>query len=197
RAAVAALVEQREEAPRGLGGRHGRAGDRGLHLGQQARDVRAGEEVTFEAVVDHAPEPRLLLAATLGGELARRREPRPVVLDDRPDAVDPLALEAADGQVRRVTPPNEPADGLGRMNAPDAVASRGMRVLSPRMLPPESALDGSTASTATRFPSPIRWSPSASMNVLLPTPGTPLTPTRTAPPVCGRRSPSSRWAASS
>ena len=28
-----------------------------------------------------------------------------------------------------------------------------MRVLSPRMLPPERALDGSTASTATRFPS--------------------------------------------
>src|SRR5438128_4507674 len=71
-----------------------------------------------------------------------------------------------------------------------------MRVLSPRMLPPESALEGSTASTATRFPSPMRYSPSASMNVLLPTPGTPLTPTRTAPLVCGRRTSSRRWAAS-
>src|SRR5256712_7570582 len=34
------------------------------------------------------------------------------------------------------------------------------------------------------------------MNVLLPTPGTPLTPTRTAPPVCGRRTSSRRCAAS-
>src|SRR2546428_13349052 len=34
------------------------------------------------------------------------------------------------------------------------------------------------------------------MNVLLPTPGTPLTPTRTAPPVWGRRTSSRRCAAS-
>src|SRR5437899_2229759 len=71
-----------------------------------------------------------------------------------------------------------------------------MRVLSPRMLPPERALEGSTASTATRLPSPIRCSPSASTNVLLPTPGTPLTPTRNAAPVCGRRISSRRCAAS-
>ena len=31
-------------------------------------------------------------------------------------------------------------------------ASRSMRVLSPRMLPPVTGLDGSTASTATRWP---------------------------------------------
>src|ERR1051326_8325659 len=80
------------------------------------------------------------------------------------------------------------------MNASDAAASRGMRFLSPRMLPPESALDGSTASTATRLPPAIRCSPNASMKVLFPTPGTPLTPTRAARPVAGRRISSSRCA---
>jgi hypothetical protein len=49
-----------------------------------------------------------------------------------------------------------PPDGLGRMGARSATDSCAMRVLSPRMLPPERALDGSTASTATRFPSPRR-----------------------------------------
>ena len=37
---------------------------------------------------------------------------------------------------------------------------------------------GSTASTATRRPSPMRTRPSVSMNVDLPTPGTPETPSR-------------------
>jgi hypothetical protein len=55
-----------------------------------------------------------------------------------------------------------------------------MRVLSPRMEPPDTVLDGSTASTATRWPWPIRYRPSASMKVLLPTPGTPLMPRRKA-----------------
>src|SRR3989442_9306339 len=81
------------------------------------------------------------------------------------------------------------------MKASGAAARRGMRVLSPRMLPPESALEGSTASTATFFPRPIRWSPKASMKVLFPTPGTPLTPTRAARPVAGSRSSRSRCAA--
>src|SRR2546426_5261903 len=81
------------------------------------------------------------------------------------------------------------------MKASGAAARRGMRVLSPRMLPPESALEGSTASTATFFPRPIRWSPQASMKVLFPTPGTPLTPTRAARPVSGSRSSRSRCAA--
>ena len=50
-----------------------------------------------------------------------------------------------------------------------------MRVLSPRMLPPDTGLDGSTLSTATRSPrSRTRCTPSASINVLLPTPGTPV-----------------------
>ena len=75
-----------------------------------------------------------------------------------------------------------------------------MRVLSPRMEPPETVLDGSTASTATRWPWPIRYKPSASMKVLLPTPGTPLMPRRKALPVCGSSVVSSssacaRWSA--
>ena len=56
-----------------------------------------------------------------------------------------------------------------------------MRVLSPRMLPPLTGLLGSTASTATRWPRSTRWSPRASISVLLPTPGGPVMPTRTAP----------------
>ncbi len=71
-----------------------------------------------------------------------------------------------------------------------------MRVLSPRMLPPVRVEDGSTASTATRCPSPVRWTPSASMNVDLPTPGTPVTPTLLALPDRGVSSTSSRWASS-
>ena len=83
------------------------------------------------------------------------------------------------------------------MNARSSTASRSMRVLSPRMLPPEIGLDGSTLSTATFSPrSRIRCMPSASMKVLLPTPGTPVMPTRRDWPVCGS-SASSRRAASS
>ncbi len=62
-----------------------------------------------------------------------------------------------------------------------------MRVLSARIEPPVRAEDGSTASTATLWPSPVRWLPSASMVVDLPTPGAPVIPTRRAVPVCGRR----------
>jgi hypothetical protein len=60
-----------------------------------------------------------------------------------------------------------------------------MRVLSPRIEPPVSGDDGSTASTATRKPSPSKCMPKVSMKVDLPTPGTPLMPIRSAPPVCG------------
>lgn len=53
---------------------------------------------------------------------------------------------------------------------------------------------GSTASTATRWPEPVSMVPSASMKVDLPTPGTPVMPTRTAFPACGSSSTSRRWA---
>src|SRR5262245_60788095 len=71
------------------------------------------------------------------------------------------------------------------MNAAPETAKLVMRVLSPRMLPPVSDDDGSTASTATRWSSSTRRWPTASINVDLPDPGTPLTPTLWAPPVCG------------
>ena len=46
--------------------------------------------------------------------------------------------------------------------------SRSMRVLSPRIEPPGEGLEGSTASTATRWPRSIRCRPSASMKVDFP-----------------------------
>src|ERR1017187_6167767 len=90
-------------------------------------------------------------------------------------------------RVRRATPPKCPPDGEGRMNAPSSIESRSIRVLSPRMLPPESGLYGSTVRPARRSPqSRMTYIPNASMKVLLPTPGTPVIPTRRDFPVCGR-----------
>ncbi len=65
-------------------------------------------------------------------------------------------------------------------------ASCSIRVLSPRIDPFETDDEGSTASTATRWPSSTSWRPKRSMKVLLPTPGTPEMPMRCAPPVSGR-----------
>src|SRR6202042_3596382 len=96
--------------------------------------------------------------------------------------------------VARATPPSVPAVGDGRTNAAGSVASLVMRVLSPRMLPPLRVEDGSTASTATRCPWSISWPPRASMKVDLPTPGTPVMPTRLAGPACGSSRVSTYWA---
>jgi len=71
------------------------------------------------------------------------------------------------------------------MNAAGCRASRSMRVLSPRMLPPVTGLLGSTLNTATRQSAVQSCMPRASMKVLLPAPGTPVMPTRNAPPACG------------
>src|ERR1700722_8975469 len=68
-------------------------------------------------------------------------------------------------------PPSGPAAGEGRMKALSAAASRAMRVLSARIEPPVRAEEGSTASTATRWPAPVRYVPIASTVVDLPTPG--------------------------
>jgi hypothetical protein len=46
------------------------------------------------------------------------------------------------------------------MNASGSTASRDIRVLSPRIDPPERADDGSTASTATFEPAAVRSTPS-------------------------------------
>ena len=69
-----------------------------------------------------------------------------------------------------------------------------MRVLSPRIDPPLRVLDGSTASTATRWPASMTCRPTASINVDLPTPGDPETPTRVDRPVSGRTAASSALA---
>jgi len=103
-------------------------------------------------------------------------------------------------RVCAVTPPSVPPVGLGRMKALGSTDSRSMRVLSPRIEPPDTLDDGSTASTATRCPCWIRCSPSASMNVLLPTPGTPEMPRRNDLPLAGSSAFSSasaraRWSA--
>lgn len=84
--------------------------------------------------------------------------------------------------------------GDGRTNAAGSTASRSILVLSPRIEPPVRLEEGSTASTATRCPSPVSIVPSASMNVDFPTPGTPLIPIRRAAPECGSSSRSNCWA---
>ena len=63
--------------------------------------------------------------------------------------------------------------------------SSSIRVLSARIDPPVTLLEGSTASTARRWPRPITCSPSASTKVDLPTPGAPLMPMRIERPACG------------
>ena len=71
------------------------------------------------------------------------------------------------------------------MNAFSSADSFAIRVLSPRIDPPERREVGSTASTATLLPSPVSSVPKASMKVDLPTPGTPVMPMRCALPVSG------------
>ena len=99
-------------------------------------------------------------------------------------------------RVLRVTPPSAPPLGEGRMKAFGSWTSCSMRVLSPRMEPRVMVLEGSTASTARRWPRRQRRVPSPSMKVLLPTPGTPVMPTRRLRPVPGNSSVSSRCAGS-
>src|SRR5574343_755164 len=97
-------------------------------------------------------------------------------------------------RVFSATPPSEPADGLGRMKASSLWSSVSSRVLSPRMEPPITVDDGSMANTASRLPCPISQTPSASMKVDLPAPGTPEMPIRIALPVCGSNAVSTCWA---
>ena len=88
-------------------------------------------------------------------------------------------------RVLAVTPPSVPPVGLGRMKASASTDRRSMRVLSPRIEPPDTLDDGSTASTATRCRCFSRCRPSASMKVDLPTPGTPEMPSRNDWPLAG------------
>src|SRR3954465_15156526 len=57
-------------------------------------------------------------------------------------------------RVACATPPSVPDVGEGRMNAFGSTARRDIRVLSPRIEPPDRADDGSPASTATLEPPP-------------------------------------------
>ena len=66
------------------------------------------------------------------------------------------------------------------MNALGSRESCSIRVLSPRIEPPERALDGSTARTATRRPCAVSMVPKLSMKVDFPTPGVPDMPIRMA-----------------
>ena len=81
-------------------------------------------------------------------------------------------------RVLRATPPNEPADGDGRIKAKGLEDNCSILVLSPSMLPFERSLEGSIANTASFFPCVMRCIPKASINVLFPTPGTPVMPIR-------------------
>lgn len=88
----------------------------------------------------------------------------------------------------RATPPSIPPDGDGRIKAFSQRDRFSILVLSPRMLPPVTVLDGSTASTATFLPKSLQSIvPKASMNVDLPAPGTPVMPIRNDFPLCGKR----------
>ena len=72
--------------------------------------------------------------------------------------------------------PGDAAEGAGGRRRPDVgvagrPTSRAIRVLSPSTEPPVRMLDGSTASTPTRWPWPVSRVPRASMNVDLPDAG--------------------------
>ncbi len=60
------------------------------------------------------------------------------------------------------------------MKALGSRLSWSIRVLSPRIDPPEREEDGSTASTATRLPCAVSMVPNPSINVDFPTPGVPV-----------------------
>jgi hypothetical protein len=101
-------------------------------------------------------------------------------------------------RVRRATPPRVIPAGDGRMKASRRRDSSSMRVLSPRIEPPPRLDEGSIASTASDRPRSSSDRPKRSIRVDLPTPGTPVMPSRTDLPVCGSTSASSasartRW----
>ena len=81
--------------------------------------------------------------------------------------------------VLRATPPNEPAEGLGRINDFGCTESCSIRVLSPKILPLLRSLLGSIANTASFPPFSSTCKPNTSIEVLFPAPGTPLIPIRT------------------
>ena len=84
----------------------------------------------------------------------------------------PAASQASiASRVRRATPPSVDPAGEGRMKAAPSRESASMRVLSPRIEPPERLELGSTASTATRWPASMTWRPNALDESRFPDPG--------------------------
>src|SRR5882757_6602218 len=87
--------------------------------------------------------------------------------------------------VAQDSPPRWPRVAIDRMNTPLSVACSCIRTRSPSKAPPENGEDGSTARTPTRLPCLRRALTSADVDVDLPTPGDPVSPTTWARPVCG------------
>ena len=90
-------------------------------------------------------------------------------------------------RVFSATPPSVPEEGLGRIKACSWTDNFSMRVLSPKIDPPDKLDEGSIAKTATRWPCSIRYKPRVSIKVDFPTPGTPEIPRRNEQPVCGNK----------
>ena len=88
--------------------------------------------------------------------------------------------------VFRATPPKVSPDAEGRIKAFLSLTNSSIRVLSPKILPCEMVLLGSTARTATFLPKLVKCFPKASIKVLLPTPGTPVMPILTDSFTCDK-----------
>ena len=89
-------------------------------------------------------------------------------------------------RVFRATPPKVVPAADGRIKTDSKTDNSSMRVLSPKILPPLEALEGSMVRMATFIPLFTKTLPKASINVLFPTPGTPVIPIRIALPEKGK-----------
>src|SRR3954467_8277647 len=87
--------------------------------------------------------------------------------------------------VDQARPPRCPREAIERMNTPESVAWSCMRTRSPSSAPPENGDLGSTARTPTRRPCVRNARTRAAVDVDLPTPGLPVSPTTRAPPAYG------------
>jgi hypothetical protein len=87
--------------------------------------------------------------------------------------------------VASARPPTWPRVAIERMKTSGSRKWSTRRMRSPSRAPRVNGLVGSTLTTATRWSRPRRCRTSALMSVLLPTPGAPVTPSRSAFPVSG------------
>src|SRR6266568_5894709 len=93
--------------------------------------------------------------------------------------------------VAAASPPRWPREAIERMNTSGSVAWSCIRTRSPSRAPPENGDEGSTASTPTRLPRARYSVTSMFVEVLLPTPGEPVSPTTYAEPAYGASAASS------